>query len=117
MGNLSETNDQKQERWSARTNNRYVISAGSFARPHNDPNQPLTAYSAIDPTVTPIEAPDKFIEWLKQRAERRAAAPAPAQPIAKVHEGGRNNYLASRLGKVQQFRREHAGTAGRRTPD
>jgi hypothetical protein len=100
MGNLSEKNEQNQELWSARTNNRYVISAGSVAHPHNDVNQPLTAYSAID-TTPPIEAPEKFIEWLKQRSQKSVPVPA-AQPSQKVqvHEGGRNTYLTSRVGKA-----------------
>jgi Bifunctional DNA primase/polymerase, N-terminal/Primase C terminal 1 (PriCT-1) len=104
MGNLSAKNEQNQELWSARTNNRYVISAGSVAHPHNDPEQPLTAYTAVD-TSTPIEAPDSFVAFLRAKAGESKPAPAaaPEQPEGvKVHEGGRNNYLASRLGKVHQ---------------
>jgi hypothetical protein len=104
MGNLSAKNKQNQELWSARTNNRYVISAGSVAHPHNDPEQPLTAYTAID-TSAPIEAPDSFIAFLRAKAGDNKPTVAPEQPeTVKVHEGGRNNYLASRLGKAH-----HAG--------
>ena len=98
MGNLSAKNEQNQELWSARTNNRYVISAGSVAHPHNDESQPLTAYTAID-VVAPIEAPDEFIEWLKQHSQK-VPAPAPQSQDIQVHEGGRNNYLTSRVGKA-----------------
>src|SRR6266700_1459613 len=41
MGNLSAKNDQGQELWSARTNNRYVISVGSVAPTNNNHTQPL----------------------------------------------------------------------------
>jgi hypothetical protein len=102
MGNLSAKNERNQELWSARTNNRYVISAGSVAHPHNDPEQPLTAYTAID-TTAPIEAPESFIAFIRSKAGESKPTVAPEQPEgAKVHEGGRNNYLASRLGKVHQ---------------
>jgi len=104
MGNLSETSEQRKEIWSARTDNRYVVSAGSVAHPHNDESQPLAAYSATDLTP-PIEAPDSFIEWLKQRANSSSRAKtghAELDDESLIVEGGRNNTLASIAGKARQ---------------
>jgi hypothetical protein len=92
MGNISGKNDQGQETWSARVHNRYVISAGSVAHPDNDREQPLAYYQAID-LAGPVEAPDSFIEFLKQKAAIKQAAPAAAVVGGMVLEGGRNSYL------------------------
>jgi len=106
LDNLTAKDQQGRELFSCRTNNRYVISAGSVAHPHNDENQPLTAYSAVDMTA-PIEPPDSFITWLKQRAAQKPV-PAPTQPQPvpdieqKVRTGGRNNFLTQKLGAVHQ---------------
>ena len=107
MGNLSAKNEQNQELWSARTNNRYVISAGSVAHPHNDPSQPLVAYSAIE-MVTPIEAPDTFLRFLQEKVGTKTITVEPKtgdielDDESPVHEGGRNNMLASVLGRARQ---------------
>ena len=105
MGNISGKNDQGQETWSARGNNRYVISAGSVAHPDNDTSKPLTAYNAIDLTH-PIEAPDSFISFLKQKAGGavKKVAPNPDTDGEKILEGGRNNYLFRRGAELR-----HAG--------
>jgi hypothetical protein len=100
MGNLTAKDEHGGELFSCRVDNRYVISAGSVAHPNNDPQQPLTAYTATD-TTSPIEAPDTFIAFLKQRSKSATPAPAqPAKPAGKVHKGGRNNHLTSRVGKA-----------------
>jgi hypothetical protein len=103
MGNLSEKNEQNQELWSARGTNRYVMSAGSVAHPNNDLSQPLTAYTAIDTTM-PIEAPDTFIAFLQEKASEIAKAKTGEKELdeSPVHEGGRNNMLASVLGRARQ---------------
>jgi hypothetical protein len=106
MGNLSAKNEQNEETWSARAANRYVISAGSVAHPHNDPAQPLTAYTAIDTTM-PIEAPDTFISFLREKAgakteTAKVTGDKELDDESLVHEGGRNNMLASVLGRARQ---------------
>ena len=104
MGNIGGKNEAGQETWSARVRNRYVISAGSVAYPDNDRSQPLTQYKAIEKSM-PIGAPDSFITFLQAKAVK-PASPKPPTAIPKtggsISEGGRNNYLTSRAGKLRQ---------------
>lgn len=93
MGNLGGKNGAGKETWSARVNNRYVISAGSVAHPNNDPQQPLTQYRAVNPSVSATEAPQAFIDFLKAKASSTKADISDPAATGKVHEGGRNNYL------------------------
>jgi hypothetical protein len=92
MGNIGGKNANGEETWSARVNNRYVISAGSVAHPNNDSQQQLVQYKAVNPSTPVIEAPEAFIEFLKAKADSTKAQKDTA-PTGKVHEGGRNNYL------------------------
>jgi hypothetical protein len=101
MGNIGGKNEFGQETWSARVNNRYVISAGSVAHPHNDPTQPLVAYKAIDPKAAVIEAPDSFIEFLKEKHAESVNHKGITVESGKVIAGGRNNYLTARAGSLR----------------
>lgn len=100
MGNLTAKDENGKEMFSCRVDNRYVIAAGSLAHPYNDLNLPVAAYQAID-RITPIEAPDEFLAFLKERSARKSAKNAKSAK-ADVGEGGRNNFLASKLGTARQ---------------
>lgn len=101
MGNIGGKNEFGQETWSARVNNRYVISAGSVAHPNNDPTQPLVVYKAIDPNASVIEAPESFIEFLKEKHASTANRKTIHIESGKVLEGGRNNYLTMKAGRLR----------------
>jgi hypothetical protein len=108
MGNVSVSDENRVELLSARVNDRYVIAAGSWAYPDNDTSKPLTQYTAINPAASFIEAPQSLLdfikakdaEWKIKRSKAVVEASASNQPI-KVMEGGRNDYLTSRGGKLR----------------
>jgi hypothetical protein len=101
MGNIGGKDEFGRETWSARANNRYVISAGSVAHPNNDPTQPLVAYKAIDPKAAVIEAPDSFIKFLKEKQAETANRKSITVESGRVLEGGRNNYLTVKAGHLR----------------
>src|SRR4029077_11243642 len=101
MGNIGGKNEFGQETWSARVNNRYVISAGSVAHPNNDPGQPLAAYKALDPKAVVIEAPQSFIDFLKEKDAEIVNRKSVSIEHGKVLEGGRNNYLTMKAGRLR----------------
>lgn len=113
MGNLSGADTDGSETWSARVNNRYVVAAGSSARPNDDANAPESYYSAID-NVPAIEAPTSFIDYLKTKAAQNPkksnsdSSSTNMEPRI-VREGGRNNFLTSLAGSF------HHGAKGRET--
>jgi hypothetical protein len=105
MGNISVMDEGRRELLSARVNDRYVISAGSWAHPHNDKSQPLTQYQAINPAATFEVAPQSLLDFIKAKdaewkAKRSQSTPTD-QTARQVFEGGRNNYLTSRLGTLR----------------
>lgn len=104
MGNIGEKSEAGDELWSARADNRYVISAGSVAHPNNDPNQPLAQYRVVkDFNLPAIEAPAEFIAFLKSRtnSQPRVKLTAAADgPI--IARGGHDNYLFSLACKMRQ---------------
>jgi hypothetical protein len=105
MGNLDAKSDSGKELFSCRVDNRYVLSAGSVAHPHNDLSKPLASYDAVEKTP-PIEAPDSFIEWLKQRAkpgQMKKTGHAELDDESIISDGGRNTALTSILGKARQL--------------
>jgi hypothetical protein len=106
LNNLNLENEKGEELFSCRTNNRYVMSAGSIAHPDNDLSKPAAAYVALDRPMA-IAAPSDFLQHVRQKAgkvEQKpvAAIEKPEQAEIEVHEGGRNNFLTSRLGKLHQ---------------
>lgn len=106
MGNISIKDEQNRELLSARIDNRYVVAAGSWAYPNNDESQPLTQYTAINPAASITEAPQSLLDFIKAKdAEWKAKKSKSCTPNAEgvqVHEGGRNNYLTSRGGKLRE---------------
>jgi AAA domain-containing protein/bifunctional DNA primase/polymerase-like protein/primase-like protein len=107
LGNVSVKDEQNRELLSARVNDRYVIAAGSWAHPHNDASKPLAQYVAINPAASIVEAPASLLEFIKRKdAEwkgKKSKAPdnSTSKQTAQVLEGGRNNYLTSRGGRLR----------------
>ena len=110
MGNVSIQDEQKRELLSARVDDRYVVSAGSWAYPHNDTTQPLTQYTAINPAATFLEAPQSLLDFIKAKdaewKSRKQKSSVPEGDV-QVAEGGRNNYLTSRGGKLRDAGASH----------
>jgi hypothetical protein len=111
MGNVSIKDEQSRELLSARVNNRYVVAAGSWAYPHNDESQPLTQYTAINPSAKIYEAPQSLLEFIKAKdaewkAKKSKSVSTDITQVRQVLEGGRNNYLTSRAGALR-----HAGAS------
>jgi len=105
MGNVSIEDEEGRELLSARINNRYVVSAGSWAYPNNDATKPLTQYTAINPGASFIEAPAPLLEFIKVKAAQYGAKPKTQEAAGEVrlyHEGGRNNALASRAAYLRE---------------
>jgi hypothetical protein len=106
MGNVSVENESGQELLSARVNNRYVVAAGSWAYPHNNESQPLTQYSAINPAALIEEAPQSLLDFIKTKAAewktKKQKSKTPIGQDVQIREGGRNNYLTSRGGKLRE---------------
>lgn len=111
MGNISIKDEQNRELLSARIDDRYVVAAGSWAYPDNDESLPLTQYTAINPAAPIMEAPDSLLEFIKTKdAEWNAKKQKPSvstESGVQVHEGGRNNYLTSRGGKLREAGASH----------
>ncbi len=112
LDNLTLKNGNGEELFSCRTDNRYVMSAGSIAHPDNDLSKPIAAYIALDKKPV-IEASSHFLQVMKQKAgkpveptqlpvEQIASTEKPEQGDIEVHEGGRNNFLTSKLGTLHQ---------------
>jgi hypothetical protein len=99
-GNLNGVDQNGKETWSMRALNRYVLAAGSSAHPNNDETQPETYYQAIDKNAAPIEAPERFIRFLKDKTVSRKKV--TTDQTTEVVEGGRNRYLTSYLGGLRQ---------------
>lgn len=109
MGNVSIKDENGAELLSARIDNRYVVLAGSWAYPNNDESQPLTQYTAVDSKASVIEAPESLLQFIKDKKAEwdakgrvgKSAASTSSEAHSEVHEGGRNDYLASRAGKLR----------------
>jgi hypothetical protein len=105
MGNVSIKDEQGRELLSARVDNRYVVSAGSWAYPNNDTTKALTQYTAINPSAGFIEAPTSLLDFIKAKATQYGAKSESQEAAGEVrlyHEGGRNNALASRAAWLRQ---------------
>lgn len=105
MGNISIEDEKGHELLSARVNNRYVVSADSWAYPDNDTTKPLTQYTAINPSAPFVEAPASLLDFIKAKAAQYGGKPKAQETVDEVrlyHEGGRNNALASRAAWLRQ---------------
>jgi hypothetical protein len=105
MGNVSIEDANGKELLSARVNNRYVVAAGSWAHPHNDEDQPLTQYTAVNPAAPFTEAPQTLIDFIQVKAAHYGAKPMTQEATTEVrlyHEGGRNNALTRKAGKLRE---------------
>lgn len=105
MGNVSIHDDQQRELLSARVDDRYVVAAGSWAHPHNDTTKPLTQYTANNPSAPFIEAPASLLAFIKAKAAQYGAKPKAQETPGEVrlyHEGGRNNALTRKAGKLRE---------------
>lgn len=105
LDNVSQ--DRVRDRaFSVRANNEYVVGPGSI--------HPSGAIYRIVDDSGFVDVPNALIDWINtQVVEHKTAAPEPkptvdAQPqtqngnatAKKVHEGGRNSFLASRAGEL-----------------
>ena len=105
MGNVSVADDNGKELLSARVNNRYVVAAGSWAYPNNDATKPLTQYTAVNPAAPITEAPQTLIDFIKAKAAHCGGKPKTQEAVGEVrfyHEGGRNNALTRKAGKLRE---------------
>jgi hypothetical protein len=113
MGNVSIKDDQNRELLSARVDDRYVVAAGSWAYPHNDETQPLTQYTAIDPNAPFIEAPSSLIAFIKAKdagykaKKSKPNTTAASNEVRLYHEGGRNDGLTRKAGKLRDAGADH----------
>ncbi len=111
MGNISIKDEQNRELLSARIDNRYVVAAGSWAYPHNDESLPLTQYTAINPAASIVEAPQSLLDFIQAKATewkaKKTKTATDASASLQVMEGGRNNYLTSRGGKLRDAGASH----------
>lgn len=103
MGNFGGKDDKGAETWSARIDDRYVLSPYSVAYPNNDQSKPLTYYVTTD-NVPVIEAPASLLEFLKKKAgpTLRKDTATPRQGV-KIPHGGIHNYLVREAGKLRQM--------------
>jgi len=104
MGNISIKDENGCELLSTRVNNRYVVSAGSWAFPNNDETKPLTQYTAVNPDAQFVEAPQSLLDFIKQKAAQYEAKlkTQDAGEVRLYHEGGRNNALTRKAGKLRE---------------
>ena len=105
MGNVTVKDDQGRELLSARVDNRYVVAAGSWAYPNNDTTKPLTQYAAINPSAPFVEAPLSLLVFIKAKAAQYGEKPKGQEAAGEVrlyHEGGRNNALTKKAGKLRE---------------
>lgn len=101
MGNISGKSENGEETWSVRQSNKYIVAAGSSAHPNNDATLPQHFYENVE-NVTVIEAPAEFIHFLQEKHNQNPKASATPDSLEPVVAGGRNNFLASMLGKARQ---------------
>jgi hypothetical protein len=106
MGNISVKGDKNKETMSARVDDRYVVLAGSWAHPFNDESIPLKQYTVYDADAPAIEAPQWLLDWVVSKDVKATGSkikePFKAAADGGVSDGGRNNYLASFVGKMHQ---------------
>jgi primase-like protein/bifunctional DNA primase/polymerase-like protein len=105
MGNVSINDANGRELLSARVDDRYVVSAGSWAYPYNDTTKPLAQYIAINPSAPFVEAPQSLLDFIMKKAAEYGAkskARQAAEEVRLYHEGGRNSALASRAAYLRQ---------------
>ncbi len=91
---VSGKDENGRENYSFRINNAYVVGPDSV-------KQDGTVYTVVK-DIPVADCPDWLVDYCSQsKTEDRKPETAPQETV-KVHEGGRNSYLASRLGKVHQ---------------
>src|ERR1700676_559575 len=96
MGNVQGKDEEGKEAWSARVDNRYVVAPGSYHPTSGKRYETLR-------DVPILTAPDWLVEWcVAQKSATVKTGHAELDDESIVHEGSRDNTMASILGTARQ---------------